>query len=258
MAGGYRSVFFNFIFRPFENTHTHTLGEWQNDANNHWKLCTGENCFGAEGTQFKKDAHSFGAKYDVVEASCTQAGSYKQQCSVCGYVKTTNVAQLAHTFGEPGDKVGHATPTTCSVCNRTVYELGMGNGNNNQNKAAGKFNSGSITWDITGLPAGTYEISINAGISSSNINNAGLCDDGDNKDQPRYQWRVGAEGTFVNPTTGTAKYGDVGVAASSSRYSWTSTVATIVIGEGETVFEMKYVGSGYSLNLSGVRLTKVA
>ena len=265
MAGGYRSVFFNFIFRPFENTHNHTLGEWQSDANNHWKLCTGENCFGAEGTQFKKDAHSFGAKYDVVEATCEHAGSYKQKCSVCDYVKETKVAQLAHTFGDAGTKIGHATPYTCSVCNNTVYELAFGTDNNNENKAAGKFNSGNVTWNIAGLPAGTYAIQVNAGISSQNVNNVGFNDDtggkgsdGDGTNgKARYQWRVDS-GEYVSPTTGTAKYGEVGVAGSSSRYSWTSTVGQIVIGEGAAVFEMKYTGSGYSLNVSGVRLVKIA
>ena len=54
-------------------------GEWQHDANNHWKLCS---C----GEKLNEAAHTFQWVIDN-EATAAEAGSKHEECTVCGYAK---------------------------------------------------------------------------------------------------------------------------------------------------------------------------
>lgn len=84
--------------------HRHRAGaEWLSNETSHWHACVAEGCE-AENLQMNKADHEFGEKYDVVDATCTAPGSYKEKCTVCQYEKTTVVPQLAHAYeDEPAE-----------------------------------------------------------------------------------------------------------------------------------------------------------
>ena len=73
---------------------------WEGDDNNHWKPCAA----GDKG-QVDKAKHDFGEPYDKVNPTCTEAGSQKVKCKVCGKEVTQTVKATGHTYakenGEP-------------------------------------------------------------------------------------------------------------------------------------------------------------
>ena len=199
-------------------------------------------------------AHTWVSDLDLADqdttSTCSTHGIAHVKCEVCGAKETQELPFAEHTWGEAQTKIGGAVPYICSECNAVRYDMDFADTSNGH--AAGKFNSGEAIWNIAGIQAGTYDIYVDAGISSSNINNAGFA-----KGEIRYKWRVD-EGEYVNPTTGDETYGESGVKASSSSHQWTKAVSRITIGESAAQFEMKYFGSGYSLNVYAVRIVKVA
>lgn len=78
--------------------HEHSFkSEWDGDDTNHWHKCdvSGEEC--AEVSD--KAAHTIQIKSEI-PATCTQKGSRVEQCSVCGYEKTTEIEALGHDYNE--------------------------------------------------------------------------------------------------------------------------------------------------------------
>ena len=87
--GGYRAEMYNFQLTGLphvENTHTHTLGDWQSDDNNHWKVCSGEGC-PAAGAHLEEAAHTWVAGAVAVDGT---KGTQTLTCSVCG--KTSSIS----------------------------------------------------------------------------------------------------------------------------------------------------------------------
>lgn len=82
---------------------THTCGDWQTDANNHWKVC------GQCGESVDAAAHTFNWVVDK-EASCSEAGVKHEEC-FCGYKRSenTSIDKKAHNFKWVVDK-----EATCS------------------------------------------------------------------------------------------------------------------------------------------------
>ena len=74
----------------------HTLGEWLNDAENHWHVC--ESC----SAELDKAAHTASDWIVDVEATTTATGHQYKECIVCGKVlEEEDIPKLiAHT---PGD-----------------------------------------------------------------------------------------------------------------------------------------------------------
>ena len=64
------------------DTHEHTYGDWQTDADNHWKVCT--EC----GESTAKVAHTFDSGVVTTPATGTAEGVMTYTCSACGYKKT--------------------------------------------------------------------------------------------------------------------------------------------------------------------------
>ena len=64
------------------DTHEHTYGDWQTDADNHWKVCT--EC----GKSTAKVAHTFDSGVVTTPATGTSEGVMTYTCSACGYEKT--------------------------------------------------------------------------------------------------------------------------------------------------------------------------
>ena len=113
-TGSYNFVISDLVFIGSEFSHEHTAGTaWESDENNHWHVCTAPGCPVDGGYQMEKAAHTFGAKYDEVDATCSAPGSYKEKCTVCDYVKETTVPKLAHTYANDGAYT-QVKPATCS------------------------------------------------------------------------------------------------------------------------------------------------
>ena len=76
-----------------EIPHVHIAGaEWDNDENDHWKVCT--EC----DEQFDKAAHTFDDGV-VTDPTCTEGGYTTYTCTVCGYSYQDNeTTALGHNF----------------------------------------------------------------------------------------------------------------------------------------------------------------
>ena len=239
---GYRANMFEFQLTGLpkvENTHTHTLGEWQSDENNHYKLCTDAACPTA-GEHLEEAAHTFGEAYDVVQATCEQEGSYKKACSVCGYVKTFTEPKAAHTFGAAQAKVSDATPYECSVCGAMAYQLDI--------PTPQKLKE-DVTWDITGLPAGTYEIELYACAATTTLGQ---------KYDGRYQFKVDG-GNYIGASDDNATYASYGLGTGEAigNCVWSNPINQIALGDAAASFQIHWTNKGFSAFIAAVRLVQV-
>ena len=76
-----------------EPAHTHTPGgEWQKNEKQHWKICTEDN------EKLEVQNHTFGEWETVKNADCTEKGSRRRTCTVCGYEENQEVAALGHDY----------------------------------------------------------------------------------------------------------------------------------------------------------------
>ena len=241
---GYRADLYEFQFTGLPHvtpSHLHNGdATWLNDADNHWHKCTGEGCPIADGI-YDKAAHTCGEKYDEVAATCSSKGSYKIKCTVCDYVKTVEVAKAAHTWGEAQAAVGDAIPHECSVCHAMGYELAVA--------SPAKLKS-DITWNITGLPAGNYEIHLNACASSTTL---------PQKFDGRYQFKVG-DGDYISSYDDNATYAEYGLGTGEAidNVQWSHAFNTIAVGADAASFTLHWANKGYSAFIAGVRLVKLA
>lgn len=75
------------------NTHTHTAsGDWQNDAEQHWKVCAEDN------EKVEVAPHTFGDRVTDKAETCTEKGSKHKECTVCGYKVTEEIAAKGHDY----------------------------------------------------------------------------------------------------------------------------------------------------------------
>ena len=102
-----------------KHEHTFDTTKWEADDNYHWHPAT------CEHTNQKGDraAHDFGDPYDVVAATCENAGSQKVKCKICNKEVTQTIQALGHDWVD--DEAGAVAPTcteagsknqTCSRC----------------------------------------------------------------------------------------------------------------------------------------------
>ena len=115
--GSYNLVINELVFIGEEFDHQHqAASEWSKDENQHWHACTAPGC-PIENYKMDAAAHTWGAAYDKVDATCSAEGSYKQDCTVCGYTKTVTVAKEAHQWGE----WTVLTPATCAAAGERTH-----------------------------------------------------------------------------------------------------------------------------------------
>lgn len=75
------------------NKHTHTAsGDWQNDAEQHWKVCAEDN------EKVEVAPHTFGEWVTDKAETCTEKGSKHKECTVCGYKVTEEIAAKGHDY----------------------------------------------------------------------------------------------------------------------------------------------------------------
>ena len=149
-----------------------------------------------------------------------------------------------HSWGEAQTALGDAVPHECSACHAMCYELAVA--------SPAKLKS-DITWNVTGLPAGKYEVHLSACAASTT-----LTQDIVSGGSGRYQFRFGSEGDYVSPASGTyASYG-LGTGEKIGNVAWTKTLCEVTAAEGVASFTIHYGGQGYSAFIAAVRLVKVA
>ena len=237
---GYRADLYEFQLNglsKFESSHTHNGDDvWLNDTTDHWHKCTAEGCAIADGI-YDKAEHTFGDPYDVVAATCSAKGSYKVKCSVCNYVKTVETDKVAHTWGPAQAAVGDAIPHECTTCHAMCYELTL---------AEPAKVKADVEWNVTGMPAGKYEVYAYACTGSLTQNM-----------QSRYQF--GFDGTYValEARTAYSAFG-FGVGEDLASCQWTKAIMTVTAGENAAKFAIHWVGNGYSAFYGAIRLVKVA
>ena len=222
-------------------SHVHNgANAWVTDADNHWHLCTETGCPIADGI-YDKAAHTWGQPYDVVEATCTAKGSYKVKCSVCDYVKTVETDKVAHAFGDAQAKVGDATPYECGTCHAVAYQLDV--------PTPQKLKS-DVTWSITGLPAGNYDIELYACAASTTLTQ---------KYDARYQFKVDG-GDYVSASDDNATYASYGLGTGEKldNCKWSSPINQIAVGDTAASFTIHWTNKGYSAFIAAVRLVKAA
>ena len=99
--GSYNLTISNFVFVVSLSVHSHAAtSEWYHDDNYHWHGCSAPGCPVDGGAKLDMALHSWGERYEEVASTCQTVGSYKQQCTVCGYVRTVEVPTTAHNYGD--------------------------------------------------------------------------------------------------------------------------------------------------------------
>ena len=118
---GYRADMYEFQVTGLphvEPAHTHVLGEWQTDDNNHWKLCTAAGCLDPEGTKYEQGAHDWDDVVVTTAATHTSTGAGTKECKVCHKVVNVVIPKVAHEWVEgtaANNTDGKAvTPLSCS------------------------------------------------------------------------------------------------------------------------------------------------
>ena len=97
--------------------HDHS-GDWQNDADNHWKICPRNGC----NEIIDKEAHDFDSGVVTTEPTEETEGVMTYTCETCGYEKTEPISVLDHTHKTTeeysSDSTGHWH--ACSGCDEKV------------------------------------------------------------------------------------------------------------------------------------------
>ena len=254
-----------------------------NDDDTHFNKVTGTNVV------FNKAAHAWvaDADHEDVDPTCSATGTKYEKCSVCGKTRTVVVDKLPHTWVSDPDLASEDTPSTCtthgvahmvcSVCGaKEAQELPLGEHSWGEGQTAlgdavphecsachamcyelavaspAKLKS-DLTWDVTGLPAGKYEVRLSACAASTT-----LSQDIVSGGSGRYQFRFGSEGDYVSPASGTyASYG-LGTGEKIGNVAWTKPLCELTAAEGVASFTIHYGGQGYSAFIAAVRLVKIA
>ena len=218
--------------------------EWKKDEISHWKEMPNDsfkwnradNVWEADPTQTS------------IPATCTTPGKSYEKEAESGLTREVDlpIDPNAHTLTE-GQKVADVTPATCE-CGASVYTMlkADASGDSDTTKKLGKATNKYSTYEITGaIPAGSYDVLL-LGKTSDNNNAYSF--------KTRYVFFFGedAEANYIQPNEG--NYGDYGWDSNSEK--WTNAaVATITVAEGATSLTVKYVGTGYSAFINGIRLT---
>ncbi len=76
-----------------KDSHTHTAsGEWQSDAEQHWKVCADDD------EKVDVASHIFGEWVTDKAENCTEKGSKHKECTVCGYKVTEEIPAKGHDY----------------------------------------------------------------------------------------------------------------------------------------------------------------
>lgn len=247
---GYRAQLMEFQVTglPFVTpSHVHNGDDaWLNDETNHWHKCSAEGCPIEDGI-YDKAAHTFGAKYDEMPATCTSKGSYKQACTVCGYVKTVEVAQLDHTLVDGTAKKNsdefEVTPFECSACNKVGAKMAVDSFTGNTKTGSSyKFdNNTTVTYKMIAPKAGNYQLKIGAFVANNRTKTLATTP---------YTVKLGKGDAAVDVPVSSGTYEELGIGTSSAKQFVLCPTITLV--EGENIISLTQGAGGYRLTFQGL------
>ena len=229
------------------NAHTAPAenAEWHMDENSHWQEVANDSFkWNRAENEWERDP-----EHDVISTACNVDDQLAYKEKTTGETKMVPGPSSAEHAWVAGDKVADVTPSSCSACHKTVYTMlkADAEGDNDTTKKMGK-NGPTSTYDITGaIPAGTYDLEF-YGKTDGNTAFDFLT---------RYVVYFGedVEANYIQPEAGT--YASYGWSASGEK--WTNKkVATVTVPEGATSMTLKYIGTGYSCFINGMRLVSTA
>jgi hypothetical protein len=106
-----------------DEKHYHSYSaEWNNDVNNHWHVCTGEDCDNIVGIT----PHKFGEGVVTTPATEESDGLMTYKCSVCGFEKNEVIAKLPVGHKHELQKVDGVEPTCVDKGVETYYVCSCG------------------------------------------------------------------------------------------------------------------------------------
>ena len=192
------------------------------------------------------------AVYKVYADSTKSGESNYWGCLGVSCEKWVDPSVHVHAFDNAQTKVGNLTPYECS-CGLKAYALDFAD--TNPAVSASKLKKDAI-WDVTGLPAGKYEVQLYACAASTTLTQN--IRTGNNADEVgRYQFRFG-EGDYVDPNAGTYSSYGLGTGEAAANCQWSTGLCELTAENGVTRFEIHWTDKGYSCFIGAVRLVQVA
>ena len=171
----------------------------------------------------------------------------------------------AHTHTIVASDTKNATndlyPLSCSSCNEAIaggelkfdstmaVDSGSGSWDNGKLK-------GNLTFNISGIAAGTYDVYMKAGYSTNNGGSNFTSNSIKSGYTSRYTFKVGETETAISNTKSYQNLG-FGEGASGAAFS-AEALCSLILSEGATSLTILYTASGYSVYMQGLRLVKTA
>ena len=175
------------------------------------------------------------------------------------------VTPPAHTHTIVASDTKNATndlyPLSCSSCNEAIaggelkfdstmaVDSGSGSWDNGKLK-------GNLTFNISGIAAGTYDVYMKAGYSTNNGGSNFTSNSIKSGYTSRYTFKVGETETAI---TNTKSYQNLGFGEGASGAAFSAeALCSLILSEGATSLTILYTASGYSVYMQGLRLVKTA
>ena len=222
-----------------DSDHEHAAGDnaaWLKDEQHHWHVCGHEGC-----NEIIDEAnHKWiddDSKTDVPSTE-TVAGKHYVKCEICGQTGEQPLPLAGHTWGEAQTAINDAVPHECTGCHAKCYELTM---------ASPAKIKADVNWNITGLPAGKYDVEIKACASATTLPQTL---------NERYQY--GVDGQYVTPAAGSYSSYGLGTGEAAANAQWSKPVCQVEVGATSAQFTVHWIGSGYSCFYVAVRLVQVS
>lgn len=224
------------------------------------KIC--EDC-GAlkEGTEGDYGEHHFvniDGFYDetVQDATCCSDGSRLQKCEFCDETAYETDYALGHVLSNPINYGGQVSQILCKTCTTIIgYQLNISDATG-WNIEGEKFVEGSeSTWNIENeIPAGLYDITVEAMLVSTNSGSASYYSDdtGKNNKIENGKYAIKLDGTTINPTTENT-FAETGL--SKDKYAFGTFIEHVQINEGAKEIKLVHEAIGFSLKIKSLRLT---
>ncbi|MCQ2800297.1 MAG: hypothetical protein MJ228_06110 [Bacilli bacterium] len=174
--------------------------------------------------------------------------------------------------GEEKEGTSDLWKVTCPSNDLTYYEMDVTAANCSNLGNENKLNSGKIaTFDITGLPAGNYEVYVKGHVSNGShgptatvgfstgdqMSTAGS-GTGGTAVPGRYYAQVGDTGEKVYTNTGSKNFNAIGLDDYKTfKWSTEAVIKSMMIPADSTSFKFAHTGAGYSLYCETIRLVRI-
>ena len=175
------------------------------------------------------------------------------------------VTPPAHTHTIVASDTKNATndlyPLSCSSCNEAIaggelkFDSTMAVDSGSGSWENGKL-KGNLTFNISGIAAGTYDVYMKAGYSTNNGGSNFTSNSIKSGYTSRYTFKVGETETAIINTKSYQNLG-FGEGTSGAAFS-TEALCSLTLPESASSLTILYTASGYSVYMQGLRLVKTA